>query len=231
MKYDSIIFDLDGTLWNTLSSCTDGWNNGLKSLGIPKSITTNDLKSVVGNPWNICAEMLFPDLIIKHTNLFKILDSFEQKAIKSNGGIFYDGMTECMRILSNHYNLFIISNCQKWYLMEFFKQSKMDKYLQDYNCYGISQIPKSEMINDMFKKHSLQNPVYIGDTAGDQKAAELAKIDFIHAAWGYGKVEKKCLSFDSFTELIDYFVYPNNNLTETLRKFKTSAKFAINTLD
>lgn len=49
-KYDSIIFDLDGTLWNTLTACTNGWNDGLRSLGISKRITTNDLKKVVGNP-------------------------------------------------------------------------------------------------------------------------------------------------------------------------------------
>jgi len=205
MKFDSIIFDLDGTLWNTLSSCTDGWNNGLKSLGIPKSIATNDLKSVVGNPWNICAEMLFPVFTKKYNNLFETLDFYEQKAIKAAGGHFYDGMIDSISILSNNYKLFIISNCQEWYIKEFFKQSQIEKYLQDYNCYGISQIPKSEMINDMFKKHSLLKPIYIGDTAGDQKVAELAGIDFIHVAWGYGEVGNNCLSFNSFTELADYF--------------------------
>lgn len=206
MIHDSIIFDLDGTLWDTLSSCTEGWNDGLKSLGIPKSITTDDLKKVIGNPWNICAEMLFPDLIKKHTNLFKTLDDYERKTITNKGSIFYDGMTDSIRILLNHYNLFIISNCQKWYLKEFLKQSQIEKYLQDYNCFGISQNPKSEMIKNMVQKHSLLKPVYIGDTAGDQKATELADIDFIHAAWGYGKAEKECLSFDSFTELTDYFL-------------------------
>lgn len=206
MKYDSIIFDLDGTLWNTLTACSNGWNDGLKSLGIPKSITTNDLKRVVGNPWNICAEMLFPNLIKKHNNLFKTLDDYERKAITTKGGIFYDGMIDGIKILSKNNGLFLISNCQEWYLMEFFKQSKMDKYLQDYDCFGISQKPKSEMINNMLQKYSLQKSVYVGDTAGDQKATELAEIDFIHAAWGYGKVENKYLSVDSFTELTDYLI-------------------------
>lgn len=165
-KYDSIIFDLDGTLWNTLTACTNGWNDGLRSLGISKRITTNDLKKVVGNPWNICAEILFPDLIIKHTNLFKTLDDYEQ---------------------------------------EFIKQSQIQKSFQDHDCFGISKKPKSEMINDMAKKYTLLKPVYIGDTAGDQNAAKSTGINFIHATWGYGKVEKECLSFDSFTELTDYF--------------------------
>lgn len=111
MKYDSIIFDLDGTLWNTLSSCTDGWNDGLKSLGIPKSITTNDLKSVVGNPWNICAEMLFPVFAKYFNNLFETLDFYEQKAIKAAGGHFYDGMIDSIGTLSKIYKLFLVSNC------------------------------------------------------------------------------------------------------------------------
>ncbi len=205
MEYDSIIFDLDGTLWNTLTACTNGWNDGLKSLGIPQSITTNDLKKVVGNPWNICAEILFPDLIKKHTNLFKILDSFEQKAIKSKGGIFYEGMIDAITKLSKNYRLFLISNCQEWYLNRFFKQSQIQKSFQDYDCFGISQKSKSEMIKNIIAKHSLKRPVYIGDTTGDQNAAKLAEIDFVHAAWGYGEVENKCLSFNSFADLTEHF--------------------------
>lgn len=204
-KYDSIIFDLDGTLWNTLTACTNGWNDGLRSLGISKRITTNDLKKVVGNPWDICAEILFPELIIKHNNLFKTLDDYEQEFIKSEGGIFYNGMLEGITKLSENYKLFLVSNCQEWYLNEFFKQSQIQKSFQDHDCFGISKKPKSEMINDMAKKHTLLKPVYIGDTAGDQNAAKSTGINFIHAAWGYGKVEKECLSFDSFTELTDYF--------------------------
>jgi len=205
MKFDSIIFDLDGTLWNTLTACTNGWNDGLKSLGIPKSISTNDLKSVVGNPWNICAEILFPVFTKKYNNLFETLDFYERKAITTKGGTFYEGMIDGIRTLSNNYKLFIISNCQEWYIKEFFKQSKIEKYLQDYNCYGLSLLPKSEMINDVVKKHILLNPIYIGDTAGDQNAAEFAEIDFIHATWGYGHPKKECLAFDSFSELTTYF--------------------------
>ncbi len=210
MEYDSIIFDLDGTLWNTLTACTNGWNNGLKSLGISKRITVDELKKVVGNPWNTCAEMLFPELIKKHSHLFKILDSFEQKAIKSKGGIFYDGMIDSIRTLSKIYKLFLVSNCQEWYLYEFFKQSQIEKYLNDYNCFGLSEHPKSKMIKDIVEKNTLKKPIYIGDTSGDKIAAESAGTDFIHVNWGYNKIDNKRLSFNNFAELMDYFLETTN---------------------
>jgi hypothetical protein len=42
----------------------------------------------------------------------------------------------------------------------------------------------------MKNKYSLRNPVYIGDTIADQKATELVQMDFIHAAYGFGKLNK-----------------------------------------
>jgi phosphoglycolate phosphatase len=65
---------------------------------------------------------------------------------------------------------------------------------------------KWNMIKDIVEKHTLKKPIYVGDTIGDKNAADSAGIDFIHAAWGYNNIDDKCLSFKSFTELIDYFI-------------------------
>lgn len=205
MKYDSLIFDLDGTLWNTLSTCTKAWNEGLKSLDIDDRITTDDLKRVVGQPWNKCAKLLFPEHYKTYPNLFKSLDSYERKAISDSGEILYNGVLEGLSDLSNNYELFLISNCQGWYLKEFFKQSNIKYLFQDFNCFGNSNKSKYQMIVDMVNKHQLKRPMYIGDTEGDQRSAEKAGVDFIHAAWGYGKIDKKYLSFDSFIEFTNYF--------------------------
>jgi len=62
------------------------------------------------------------------------------------------------------------------------------------------------MLTNIKKEYSLVNPVYIGDTAGDQEAATLANVEFIHAAYGFGKIDGKTKSFNSFPAIVEYFM-------------------------
>ena len=68
----------------------------------------------------------------------------------------------------------------------------------------------------MVKKHSLNNPLYIGDTSGDEKAAKLAGIKFIHVSYGFGKPISENSSFSSFDELVKYLKNKNGERKTSL---------------
>lgn len=72
----------------------------------------------------------------------------------------------------------------------------------------MSREPKQTMIERMITTHSLKRPVYIGDTEGDQRAAEEAGISFIYAAYGFREVETE-RSVSSFAEIVEMFVPKN----------------------
>ena len=205
MKNDAIIFDIDGTLWNASSLSAKGWNKGLEILGMPERVTAKGIESVAGNPYKKCIETLLPGLLEKKPLLLEILNKQEEKMVKSKGGIFYDGVLDGIQQLAQDFSIFIISNCQEGYLNFFLKFSNLEKYLQGFDCNGMSQAPKDQMITNMKNKYSLRNPVYVGDTAGDEKSSEIAGVEFIHASYGFGKPENKHLSFSTFPELVDYF--------------------------
>jgi len=210
MKNDSIIFDLDGTLWNACSTSAEGWNEGLKSLGITaKKVTTEDIARVVGKPYDQCIEILFPELVKEYKNLKEVLNLYEEKAVKGKGGIIYDGVAEGMEKLSKFYKLFIVSNCSEWYLELFFKFCDIKRYIKDATCYGKAQLSKDEMIVKIKNDYGLKNPVYIGDIAGDQKAANSAGVDFVHVAYGFGEPEMPCLSLPFFNDLVRHFIKQN----------------------
>lgn len=201
---DAIIFDLDGTLWNASVSTAKGYNKGLEKLKMQKRITAKEIEKVTGKPYKECVEILFPDFK-QYSTFFETLNSNEKKIIESEGGILYEGVASGIKILSQNFPIFIVSNCQKWYLKTFLKFSGIKKYIKDFDCCEMSGVSKSEMIANMKKRHFLNNPVYVGDTAGDQEAAELAKVEFIYVSYGFGEIKKECLSFSNFSDLIKYF--------------------------
>ena len=48
MKYDSIIFDMDGTIWNTEKEVCLAWNKVLADAGHPKRVTGDELAGYMG---------------------------------------------------------------------------------------------------------------------------------------------------------------------------------------
>jgi len=201
---NAIIFDIDGTLWNACPSSAKGWNKGLEALGISERVTAKGIESVAGNPYAKCVEILLPNLQEKYPSLLEIFNKYEKEVVENEGGLFYDGVLSGIQELSQNSPIFLISNCQEWYLKLFLKFSGIKDLFQDYDCHGMSQVPKNEMIQNMKDKHCLNNAIYIGDTAGDEKAAELSNTDFIHVSYGFGKPANKHLSFSSFDKLVDY---------------------------
>ena len=68
MNNDTIIFDVDGTLWNACPASAKGWNIGLAKLGINKKVTSEQIESVAGNPYEKCVEILLPGLQKQYPN-------------------------------------------------------------------------------------------------------------------------------------------------------------------
>jgi phosphoglycolate phosphatase len=81
----------------------------------------------------------------------------------------------------------------------------------------MSGLPKNEMLARMKKDFSLQNSIYVGDTASDEEATQLSGMDFIYVSYGFGKPKGKVKTFDSFGDLTDYFIGGNSrNLVKSV---------------
>ena len=202
MIYDALIFDVDGTLWNASPASAKGWTLGLEKLGIDRIITAEQIETVAGKPHDECIDILMPGLRVKYPNFVEILDDCETTVMQSEGGVFYKGTREGVAELALDHRIFLISNCQDWYLDLFLDFSGLRPILSGFDCYGRSGLPKSDMLTIMKRTYSLEVPVYIGDTSGDRQAAELAGIPFIHAAWGFGKADGGTISVPSFAALL-----------------------------
>ncbi|RYZ97996.1 MAG: HAD family hydrolase [Sphingobacteriaceae bacterium] len=191
-KFDSVIFDLDGTLWDSTANVAVAWQAVKQQVNyIKDDITQQDVQGITGLTYTTIFEKLFPYLDDDKRAEFKGLASkSELDTLNELGGELYPGIEETLHYLSGKYKLFLVSNCQNGYAETFFNHSKLQHYFLGYQCYGTKGQPKFENIKDVVNDFKLSAPVYIGDTQADYEATVKAGVPFIFSAYGFGKVEK-----------------------------------------
>lgn len=206
-KYDSIIFDLDGTLWSTLDSCVEVLKEIKKRhKEITKDLTKDDVKDSMG--------LTFPETAKKFYGYLDkgLREKYAKEAIEENvkqltihGGILYKNVEEVIKELSKDYKLYIVSNCIEGYIESFLTSSKLEKYFLDFENNGRTGLSKGENIKLLMNRNHLSNPIYIGDTIKDKNASQYANIPFIYASYGFGKVDNYDYKIDSISDLLHIF--------------------------
>jgi phosphoglycolate phosphatase len=194
MNIDSIIFDLDGTLWDSTDTVLKSWNTVLKA--------NKEIKSPI--TMEILESIIFPYL--EEETRMKIMKQCckEEKALLlKEGGVLYPGLENTLQILSQGYPLFIVSNCQCGYIETFLERHQLGKYFKDAECSGNTGLIKGENIKRVIKRNNLEHSIMVGDTQGDRDAARLAGIPFVFAKYGFGKVEDFDYSINEFKELLE----------------------------
>jgi phosphoglycolate phosphatase len=201
---DSLIFDLDGTLWDTCASCAIAWNTVLRRHGISfREITADDVRKVTGKPHDACIRDTFVGL--PETELQVLIDETsieDNRAIEQHGGELFPGVREGLIALARSFPLFIVSNCQAGYIELFLRWSGVAAQVRDFECWGNTGRAKPENLRDVIDRNTLAQPWFVGDATGDLQAAEACNVPFVHAAYGYGQVDRAHLRVQSFSELL-----------------------------
>jgi len=191
MTKEGIIFDLDGTLWDSSESVTNSWNEAIATYGnINYKMTVQAMKGFMGKTIDEIAALFFADFSLDERK--QIVDRclmYEQDYIEKNGGILFPEVEETLELLSSQYSLSIVSNCQEGYIEAFLKYYNLNKYFDDFENPGRTGKTKGENIKLVTERNNLDRAVYIGDTEGDLCSARFAGIPFIHARYGFGKIK------------------------------------------
>lgn len=185
---DSIIFDLDGTLWDATGTVARAWQTAAEKTAFVKvPVTKADVQSITGLPYNVIYELLFPNLEEgQRTELKKLCRSEEIRQVREFGGDLYEGLEDTLQYLKKKYRLFIVSNCQSGYIEAFMEHHKLKQYFDDCECFGNFDKPKHENILEIIRRNRLKSSVYVGDTQGDLEASQKSGVPFIYAAYGFG---------------------------------------------
>ncbi len=199
-----IIFDLDGTLWDSSVRVAESWNIILKKeCGYDMGLTSADIARNMGLTMNEIADQLFTDLPQNERYaLARKCEAFENAYITEYGGSLYEGVEETLKLLKDRgEKMAVVSNCQEGYVKAFLDSMDMWKYFCDYEEWGRTLLPKSGNIRLVMERNAEEKAIYVGDIQKDCDSAHEAGIPCIWASYGFGEIADAEAEIGSFGEL------------------------------
>ncbi len=199
-----VIFDLDGTLWDSAVSVVESWNIEIeKHTGKPSNITPDDMRRNMGKTMNEIADDVMSDIEVpERYEMARRCEVFENAYIAEHGGDLFDGVRETLEeLLTAGVKMSIVSNCQEGYIPAFIKSMDMDKYFIDYEEWGRSGFLKADNIRLVMKRNGIDRAVYVGDIQKDADASADAGVPCIWAAYGFGTIEQPAAVLERFSDL------------------------------
>lgn len=203
--YDGIIFDIDGTLWDSRRGVAESWNMALRER-TDHDITLDyeELGKLFGKPMNEIFSTIFPNMSDEEAKeLIPVFYDYEHKYLASHPPALYEGTEDTLRALAAKYPLFIVTNAQKGYIECLFKATGIGKYFTDWLCYGDTGAQKDVTMRLLIERNGLKNPIYVGDTQGDYDACVRANVPMIYASYGLGEVKKPDVTIDKIADLTE----------------------------
>ncbi len=205
MKDIMLLFDLDGTLWDSAAEVAESWNIVMHR-DYPDSpvLTADDIHAVMGKTMDEIARTVLTDMDpAERGKLFHECETYEIEYVAEHGGLLFPGVEETLKALQEDgWKMAIVSNCQTGYIDAFYRSMNMQHYFCDMEEWGNTKLPKAENIRLVMERNHCEKAVYIGDTVKDQEAAKGAGIPFIHAAYGFGTVEGADATIKDFPSLL-----------------------------
>ena len=184
----ALIFDLDGTLWDSTLQVTEAWNIvGKKYFGDAYSLSHDLVCTLMGKTMSEIATVLLPktaDPCIADSFVSECF-AFENEYLFNHPGFLYPDEIESLLALSKIYDLFIVSNCQAGYIENYLKIVPAGLF-SGHMCWSDTKDEKAVTIRALMDSRRISIALYVGDTEKDEIASHKAGIPFIHASYGFG---------------------------------------------
>lgn len=189
MKYQLAVFDMDGTILDTLEDLKDSMNYTLREYGYPER-TLDEIRQFVGNGLRLLVKRAAPQNTSEETidEMLLCLEHYykDHCAVKTKP---YNGIPEVIRTLrENGVKTAVVSN-----KVDFGVQALCKQYFDGLFDYavgekaGVRKKPAPDSVNEVLKVlgFTKEDAVYIGDSDVDLATARNASLPCIAVEWGF----------------------------------------------
>ena len=205
MNWASLIFDIDGTLWDSRALVAEGYNLQLEKEGLSHLfVTAETLKTLFGRVMTEIADVIFASVPVpERYALMERCMATENRYLQENPcRIGYPKVAETMAELAKNHRLFIVSNSQQGYPELCISKLGLTDYITGHLCFGDTGTSKGKTIRALMDKYQITSCAYVGDTQGDYEATVEAGVPFLWASYGFGNPEAYAAKVDSFEKLL-----------------------------
>jgi phosphoglycolate phosphatase len=206
VRAESLIFDIDGTLWDSRQLVAEGYNIQLIREGhADLCVDAETLRPLFGKVKQDIADILFASIPApERYGLMERCMATEIEYLFTNEcRIGYPRVKETLAELSKRHRIFIVSNSEKGYPELCIEKLGLGDYIRGHMCFGDTGTSKGKTIRTLMERHNITDCVYIGDTQGDLEACREAGVPFIFCAYGLGKAESWDAKIDAIEELLN----------------------------
>jgi HAD superfamily hydrolase (TIGR01549 family) len=200
IKKKLIIFDLDGVLINSLPNMEYSWNMIRKKHDLP--IQFSKYKKFIGLPFYVILNKL--NITKNKKKIFNDYNYFSKKKISKIK--FYKNTKKVLRQLKKNYYLAIYTskNRERTHIILSSLKSIFDVVITPAEVKKGK--PHPEGINKIKKIFDVQNKniYFVGDSIFDKIAAQKARVNFLFACWGYGKIKGKYKKLIRIEQIFSY---------------------------
>lgn len=193
----SIIFDMDGTLFQTEMILEESLNQTLIELDrLEINYIANPVdkyKELMGVPLDeVWKNLLLQSSEENVTNANQIFQKALITCIKSDKGMLYDYVEEALEhIVARNYDIFIASNGDVDYLNAIYEKYQFKKYIK--NVYSINEIEtssKTDLVQHVIKEENTNPKFIVGDRLSDFMAGKENHIEVIGCKFYFSKDEE-----------------------------------------
>ena len=209
----SLIFDIDGTLWDSRALVAEGYNIQLRAEGYDHlCVDAEILRALFGKVMTEIADAILEEVAPpeRYRLMERCMETENRYLAENECRIGYPGVKETLEALAKDYRLFIVSNAQCGYPELCMEKLEIAALFEGHLCFGDTGTEKGETILELMRRHRIDEAVYIGDTQGDYEATLVAGIPFIWAAYGFGSPAGFAAKLEDIRQLPQLL----NNLTE-----------------
>ena len=201
----SVIYDVDGTLWDSTALVAENWQRVCGRRGIPCGhISADALRQEFGKLLADIGRSLFPELPEgEMLSLIRECCDTDNAYLLEKKQPLYPGVYGTIRILHERgIRQVIVSNCTEGYIETLIAIHHLENLIDGHLCAGDTGFGKSENIRIACRKYGLADPVYVGDTRGDFNSSREAGVPFVFAAYGFGEVPEPDYVIDKPEDLL-----------------------------